>query len=279
MNASVMSITPEMAKEMLANNKINRKLDRGRVAMYAADMKAGKWELNGEAIVFYCNGNLKDGQHRLNAIIESGIPVKMLVVTDVPNDSIIHDRGKIRTVANVLDLAGYESLAKSTQGVGTINFLYERLGPNARPTDYQIQSFLERYGDSVSTAVSVSRSGANHPICRKAPVSSAAFCALFNGVSEEKLLRFFKVANTGLAESSLESSAVILRNYIMTPSKYDSLAGSYGYYSKSRMFEVTLLAIKDYEDAKPRTKMYSTREATKYERYAKDNLFRDIVDT
>ena len=274
MKATVMDITPSMAKEMLTHNKVNRKLDRGRVAMYAADMKAGKWELNGEAIAFYINRDLKDGQHRLNAIIEADTPVKMLVVTDVPNESIIHDRGKIRTVANVLDLAGYASLAKSTQGVGTVNFLFERLGPNARPTDYQIQAFLDKYGDAVSTAVSVTRNGSNSPICRKAPISSAAFCAMFNGVSQEKLLRFFKVANTGLAESSLESSAVILRNFIMAPSKYDSLAGSYGYYLRDRIFEVSLLAIHDYVESKPRTTMYSTRESTKYERFAKENLFK-----
>ena len=56
-------ITPEMAKEYLGMNTDNyRKLNNGRVLTYSADMKNGKWQMNGESIKFSENGALMDGQ-------------------------------------------------------------------------------------------------------------------------------------------------------------------------------------------------------------------------
>ena len=50
---AVEKITPEKAKEYLRANTNNyRKLSRATVKKYAEDMKNGKWELNGESIVF-----------------------------------------------------------------------------------------------------------------------------------------------------------------------------------------------------------------------------------
>lgn len=54
------------------------------VHRYAADMRAGKWALNGEAILFDEDGNLIDGQHRLWAVMKAGIPVHMMITTGVP---------------------------------------------------------------------------------------------------------------------------------------------------------------------------------------------------
>ena len=71
----VEKITPELAREYLKKNTDNyRKLARGTVRNYAEDIKNGRWELNGETIVFAESGVLQDGQHRLAAIIQANKP-------------------------------------------------------------------------------------------------------------------------------------------------------------------------------------------------------------
>ena len=75
----VVTITPDMAREWLKMNiPNNRPLNRVRVRQYAADMRAGAWVLTHQGIAF-SNRGLEDGQNRLAAIIEAGVPVTMNV--------------------------------------------------------------------------------------------------------------------------------------------------------------------------------------------------------
>ena len=74
---SVETITPEKAVEYLRHNTNNyRKLSLATVSKYVAEIKAGRWQLNGETIVFGEDGILKDGQHRLAAIAKAGKPIE-----------------------------------------------------------------------------------------------------------------------------------------------------------------------------------------------------------
>lgn len=101
------AITPEMAREWVGFNTHNRSLRARSVTAYAADMKNGDWHANGESIKFAADGTLLDGQHRLHAVIESDVTVKMLVVRGLPNqaqDTL--DNGLKRTFADVLRLRG-----------------------------------------------------------------------------------------------------------------------------------------------------------------------------
>ena len=73
-------ITPKTAEKYLEQNTNNyRRMNRNKVSIYARDMKNGSWQTNGEAIKFNKRGELVDGQHRLKAIMEADVPVKMLV--------------------------------------------------------------------------------------------------------------------------------------------------------------------------------------------------------
>lgn len=131
-------ITPTVAEKYLAKNTHNRTIRQHRVDAYADDMTAGNWQWNGEAIKFAENGTLLDGQHRLLAIVQSGVPVKMMVVRGLPN-STQHtmDTGAKRTFSDVLKLRGEESytiLAATVRGV------------------YWWEKGIRRFGGSSSTA-------------------------------------------------------------------------------------------------------------------------------
>jgi len=100
-------IGPKEAKFMLGVNTHNRTIRQSRVDTMVRDMKAGKWQLNGESIKFSVTNRLLDGQHRLLAIVESGVSVPMVVVrglSDADQETI--DIGDKRHMGDILHLAG-----------------------------------------------------------------------------------------------------------------------------------------------------------------------------
>jgi hypothetical protein len=100
-------ITPAMAQEYLKFNTENyRSINNVRVISYAADMKAGRWQLNGEGIKFDTNGTLIDGQHRLQAIVRAGVPIEMLVIRGIEAGTNLYDIGAGRSLAQISKAMG-----------------------------------------------------------------------------------------------------------------------------------------------------------------------------
>jgi hypothetical protein len=101
------TVEPIDAERWLDRNDANRNPRSRVVGAYARDMQAGKWLVTGESIKFDRSGNLLDGQHRLLAIAESGIPQRMLVVSGIdPVARQVIDTGAVRTGGDALRLAG-----------------------------------------------------------------------------------------------------------------------------------------------------------------------------
>lgn len=103
----IVLITPELAAEYLEKNEKNRPLSEDRVRAYASDMRAGLWHFDPNPISFDITGRLINGQHRLTAIIRSGVAIEMNVTTNAPKKSIeVIDKGKARTAGDTLRLDG-----------------------------------------------------------------------------------------------------------------------------------------------------------------------------
>ncbi|MEX2599279.1 MAG: hypothetical protein WD533_06450 [Dehalococcoidia bacterium] len=73
------TITPDRARQLLTLNRHNKPVDWAKVHKYAAAMRAGRWDPLKGSIKVYRDELIVDGQHRLYAVIEAGIPVKMRV--------------------------------------------------------------------------------------------------------------------------------------------------------------------------------------------------------
>lgn len=99
-------ITPATALVFLENNTRNRKITRSRVALYAKDMEQGKWQNNGDAIRFSEAGDLIDGQHRLHAVIKSGLTFQDAIVIRGIADGAMKtiDSGFSRTNSAVMSM-------------------------------------------------------------------------------------------------------------------------------------------------------------------------------
>lgn len=105
MNVAFETITPEKAAELLKANTRNRKLRQSLVDLYASDMKAGLWLQTHQGIAINCDGTILDGQHRLAAIVASGVTITMLVARGVPASSqVAMDDHAKRSCADALTL-------------------------------------------------------------------------------------------------------------------------------------------------------------------------------
>ena len=75
-------VTPEMAAAWLAKNPNRRPLDIYRAEEYARKMRAGEWterDRRERPLIVAEDGTLLNGQHRLAAIVQTGLTVRMTV--------------------------------------------------------------------------------------------------------------------------------------------------------------------------------------------------------
>lgn len=79
-------MTPEKAKRLLEHNNNNRRVSRKNVNKYKKAIIEGKFLTTGDCITVDKYGNLLNGQHRLIAISETGIDVKVDIKYGVDPD-------------------------------------------------------------------------------------------------------------------------------------------------------------------------------------------------
>lgn len=102
-------LTPAVAEKWLGQNHGNRNVRTAKVKSLARDMRNGAWLTDGSPYRFDWNGVLIDGQHRCEAVIESGITVRALVIRGLaPETREVMDTGTKRTPADALFFAGYD---------------------------------------------------------------------------------------------------------------------------------------------------------------------------
>lgn len=101
------TIDRTQARIYLEENDINRSMRPRVVNAYAGDMQRGEWMVTGETIKFSKTGELLDGQHRLQAIYESGFAQRLLVVRGLePATRTVIDTGAPRSAADALRMLG-----------------------------------------------------------------------------------------------------------------------------------------------------------------------------
>lgn len=149
MRTKTQTITPAKAAQLLEANTSNRPLSRSIVRSFAEAMARGEWKTTHQGIAIDTNGVLVDGQHRLAAIVEADMPMKLTVFTEVSPDSFdVLDTGKKRNAADVLAIEGEKYTLQLASMLRTV-WLYDNRrdlswsGGNARVTNHQILEVLE----------------------------------------------------------------------------------------------------------------------------------------
>lgn len=84
----IVVIDKEHAEKLLANNyDYNRDEKQRYIDKYSADMKNKEFMLSPDAITIDKDGRLINGQHRLLAVVESGIPQPFIVMYNAPTET------------------------------------------------------------------------------------------------------------------------------------------------------------------------------------------------
>ena len=163
----VVNVTPDIAKKWLGNDVVyahQREWRPGYSDCYASDMLAGLWSDDvADPIVFSKSGKLLNGQHRLHAIVNSGLSFEFLVVTvESENGYKFIDTGHVRSF---LDLIGKDvknkaelgSISKRIVGVEDGATIRRSLEGNAHVTLARTVVFAERHMEYLQSLIKVAK--------------------------------------------------------------------------------------------------------------------------
>lgn len=152
MNTAKEFVSPESAKQLLQQNISNRSVNHELVNRYARDMQLGAWKLTHQGILLGYEGAVIDGQHRLMAILKSGIGQWILITRDNQYHSALDvpvDVGAKRTTAFVL--------GAKPQLVAMIGFAL-RVGKNiSMPSAADIKTHIDLFEAPLNTLMKGSK--------------------------------------------------------------------------------------------------------------------------
>ena len=151
--------TPDRARDAIAAQEefgqfSNRKFRPYIVNSYAAEMAAGRWKWeNGESLIF--NGRrCLDGQHRLLAIVKSGVTMNLLTVRDVPesvmptiDSGLSRTPGDVFRAANPALVGGYYNAVAAAARIACVYTKFRDIStsPELQPTRQDLVEFVGKY--------------------------------------------------------------------------------------------------------------------------------------
>ncbi|CAK2056517.1 hypothetical protein VCRA2110O318_40052 [Vibrio crassostreae] len=100
-------VTPELARKYLATANVgNRPVCPKRVGKFIAIIKFGGWAHSAATIVISSQGNLIDGQHKLHAVVATGMTVPFIVISGAEHKDIVQHDSTERSMADQLTIIG-----------------------------------------------------------------------------------------------------------------------------------------------------------------------------
>jgi hypothetical protein len=243
-------VGPEYAAVILGSNQHNRYLNQSRVSYYAKQMSMGAWQETHQGILLGKDMRLIDGQHRLSAVVKSGVTVRMMVTYDPDIESpkgLQIDEGSQRSGAWVM---GRNSRLWGTAGllvdVATgSSRLTSRNGQRDRITTDRMCSAIERVEALLSQT---NRAGFSTAPVRAAAVIAAAESKLGEAEVAEQYRRLVNDDRVGMWSSVQALDHHIMLSLIkreLTLSPVMKLIRAYRAFSPTGNRASTKITIKD----------------------------------
>jgi hypothetical protein len=100
-------ITPEIAKTYLKLNHGNRTFSKDHANRLANNFKRGHYIYDGSPIRFDTKGHLRDGQHRLSALVQANLSLQFNVIRNLSEEAFyVMDTGRSRSVGDIIGING-----------------------------------------------------------------------------------------------------------------------------------------------------------------------------
>jgi hypothetical protein len=208
------TVTPERAMVLLdTRKKPNRPQTAGHISMLCNVIRQNLWKVNGDTIKINQLEQMIDGQHRCQAIVETGIAIETWVAYNVP-DHVMEtlDTHRPRNCADTLTIQGYSNAVASA---GTISKLvFFAVGNRSKklsPSEARI--LMERHPISESVKAA-NRSKKN---CLFSPSTLGAIHYVGSKIQNlhDKADEFLKVMVDGVP-SYANDPAFVLREYVIS---------------------------------------------------------------
>ena len=122
-------VSPQVAAVWLESSKGNRTESNKKISEYAELMRTGQWGFSNDLIVFDVNGVLRNGHHRLMAVVRSGATVRFNVAFNAPESAwVFFDTNKTRDVASMLEIDKGDKIksARNIAAIGRMSLAYEK---------------------------------------------------------------------------------------------------------------------------------------------------------
>ena len=244
-------ITPAIAAEMLLHNTRNRKIRQSVVDRYAEDMAAGRWRETHQGIAINCDGTLLDGQHRLAAIVQSGISQRMAVTRGVPSASqIVMDDHAKRSASDSISLdRGYRVNNDSVAIARGLDRYAGSKADNRAISTQDVAAIIDAIGqplDFVAPFLVSKQRGIT-----SSPVWAAVVASWFYVKDLNRLEEFCRIlCGQELPESDCDKAAVMLREWLLRTGSPNGL--------KAEAFRKTQRAIVAFMDRRGVGRLYGT---------------------
>jgi len=224
-NNLIVEVTPALATQWLENNITNnRKIMPNLVKKYTLAMRSDEWKPS-DPLKFDKEGNLLDGQHRLEAVKLANKPVKFVVLWGYdPVAAQYVDQGKSRNTEHVAQLMGKAYTSQHSSLVRAMlmeNSSFCTFRHNL--SHHFLISLIDQYMPNIQYAKQVVNVKGS-PLNKAAFLSVLARASHFYNVIEEpetanatRLGEAITALQTGIINNPETDSAILrLRDYIMT---------------------------------------------------------------
>lgn len=250
----LMTITPDIAREMLGHNENNRNIGAKRVELLATEMRRGAWRVNGDSIRFSNTGRLLDGQHRLLACIKADTPFQTFVVRGLPDKTQeTMDTGKPRTMGNIMQIRGESDTARLSSVLRAV-YVTSILGLEAGAANNIAPSRSEQleFFDNTPQVKELAKAGTSFYHASNKLLSPALYAALywtFSRIDENDADEFFDLLESG-AGLEKNSPILVLRNYLIAVLQARNSSSAY---QRRRTAAVAVKAWNKWRDGVPVT--------------------------
>lgn len=226
-------ITPELAAAFLQRNGSNiRNMNRARVRdTLAPDVASGKWVPYNACIAFDSTGQLKNGQHTCQAVVDGGAPIIAWVQTGI-------SRAQEMVIDNCSPRQAFHAIeGMDRNGQGVLKAVLEHAQNQRSISNHGLQEHWSDYGKDITELLTMRAAFDGKP--DDAVFHAALVVAMRSGVTGSDLRSF-------LNEMFGETTWIQASNFrnVLSKNHYSGYSAK----AKARKFKLTLMVLGNYLD-------------------------------
>ncbi|MDO9141467.1 MAG: hypothetical protein Q7U38_14205 [Methylobacter sp.] len=194
-------ITPDRARQLLALNTRNRPLVKANLNKLIDEINKGLYKFNGDSIKVSKSNVILDGQHRLMAIVHTGIAIKTVVITGLDDDVFdTIDQGTARTLGALIGMDKVDNY-NICAAIIPLLMIYDESGlptTNGRRSSKPIM--LKYFNENKNEIVASARAARSHSTMSRwlTPAYVGFLHVILSRVDNELCADFFTKIETGV---------------------------------------------------------------------------------